>query len=160
MPLKKRTVFSLSLHSDFEWQISSFFKPLYNWNAFFYGVFYTNRSQQWWQVNSQDTGTIVVTNEHEQIQILYLQKPSDMTHEHWYIQISYLQEPNVMTNEHGQIQVRNSYDRVDDVYHAIDRLNVWADDASLHVAAPHVSLYSQFKTNLITSLIRSYQTCF
>ena len=65
-----------------------------------------------------------------------------------------------MTNEHGQIQVRDSEDRVDDVYHAVDRLNVWADDASLHVSAPHVSLYSQFKTILLTSLIRSYQTCF
>ena len=96
-----------------------------------------------------------MTNEHGQIQILYLQKPSDMTNEHWHIQISYLQEPDVMTNEHGQIQVRDSEDRVDDVYHAVDRLNVRADDASLHVSAPHVSLYSQFKTNLISSLISS-----
>ena len=61
------------------------------------------------------------------------------------IQVLYLQNPGVMTNEHRQIQVRNSEDRVDDVYHAVDRLNVWADDASLHVAAPHVSLYNQFK---------------
>ena len=56
------------------------------------------------------------------------------------IQVLYLQEPDIMTNEHGQIQIGNSQDWVDDVYHAVHRLNVRADDARLDVPALYPGL--------------------